>query len=128
MGHAATARSNPDYIHVLPLVHGLVEIVVDYLASLILDTAPFIKFHSNMLLLLSFLLVPSKVRELTVRKEAAGSLAYSLTWEPPASPNGIIRFYKVRMPCISLTCYPQLLPAAINVTMQLLACRMRYKS
>ena len=25
----------------------------------------------------------------------ADSLAYSLTWEPPASPNGIIRFYKV---------------------------------
>ena len=48
-----------------------------------------------MLLLLSFLLVPSKVRELTVMKGAAGSLAYSLTWEPPASPNGIIRFYKV---------------------------------
>ena len=30
-----------------------------------------------------------------MRKEAAGSLAYSLTWEPPASPNGILRFYKV---------------------------------
>ena len=35
-----------------------------------------------------------------MRKEAAGSLAYSLTWEPPASPNGIIRSYKVHMHCI----------------------------
>ena len=93
MGYVVTARSIPDYIQVC--TGDLVEIVVDYLASLILDTAPFIKFHSNMLLLLSFLLVPSKVRELTVRKEAADSLTYSLTWEPPASPNGIIRFYKV---------------------------------
>ena len=46
-------------------------------------------------MLLSSPLVPSKVRELTVRKAAASSLAYSLTWEPPANPNGIIRFYKV---------------------------------
>ena len=84
-----------------------------------------LKCHSDMLLLLSFLLVPSKVRELTVRKAAADLLAYSLTWDPPASPNGIIRFYKVCMPCISLTRYPQLLPAAINVTMQLLACRTK---
>ena len=42
-----------------------------------------------------FPLVPSKVRELRVRKTAASKFAYSLTWKPPASPNGIIRFYEV---------------------------------
>ena len=35
------------------------------------------------------------MRELRVKKAAASSLVYSLTWEPPASPHGIIRFYKV---------------------------------
>ena len=30
-----------------------------------------------------------------MNKAAASSLAYSLTWEHPASPNGNIRFYKV---------------------------------
>ena len=33
-----------------------------------------------------------------MRKAAASILAYSLSWEPPASPNGIIRFYKVCWP------------------------------
>ena len=60
-----------------------------------LDMAPSSNATVTCCTCLPFLLVPSKVRELTVRKEAAGSLAFSLTWEPPASPNGIIRFYKV---------------------------------
>ena len=54
-----------------------------------------ISSHHTLKLVVASLLVPSKVRELTVSKATASSLAYSLTWEPPASPNGIIRFYKV---------------------------------
>ena len=45
--------------------------------------------------LVSSLLVPPKVRDLKVRKTAASSFTYILTWEQPADPNGIIRYYKV---------------------------------